>query len=172
MSAGQATRYGKDFAQRIQVPGHYSRRPRLKDPSFYGVSNRSCEAMRMTRPPKHGPSSSNVTEEELQDGVRNTASKIEMVDLFFNWNGAFGRMTNDQNQRLGRVILNSGKEKKVSASLKVSVNERDNLTTKYGQKYNVVQKCAAERSDSPEGKSVNRRARHLYQYVSGRDMEV
>jgi hypothetical protein len=126
----------------------------------------------MTRAPKHGPSSSSVTEDELQAGVRNTASKIEMVDLFFSWNGAFGRMTNDQNRRLGRVMLNSGKEKKVSGALKHSVNERDDLTTKYGVKYNVVQKCAAERSDSPEGKSVNKRARHLYQYVSGRDLPV
>jgi hypothetical protein len=126
----------------------------------------------MTRAPKHGPSSSNVSEDELQAGVRTTASKIEMVDLFFNWNGAFGRMTNEQNRRLGRVMLNSGKEKKVSGALKISVNERDELATNYGSRYNVVQQCAAERSDSPEGKSVNKRARHLYQYVSGRDMAL
>merc|ERR1719428_72883 len=129
MSAGQATRDGKDFAERIAVPGHYSRRPRLKDPAFYGVSTKSCEAMRMTRAPKHGPSSSSVTEDELQAGVRNTASKIEMVDLFFNWNGAFGRMTNDQNRRLARTMLNSGKDAKVTGALKISVSERDNLTT-------------------------------------------
>jgi len=170
MSAGQATRYGKDFAERIQVPGHYARRPRLKDPSFFGVSNRSCEAMRMTRAPKHGASDSSVGEDELQAGVRNTAAKIEKVDLFFNWNGSFCRMTNDQNRRLNRVILNHGTDKKVKKALKLSVNERDDITTRFGTKYNVVQKCAAERSDSPEGKSVNRRARHLYQYVSGRDL--
>jgi len=171
LSDHNASRYGSDFAERICVPSHYPRRQRLKDPYFYGVTQQACDLTRTTRAPRAGPSldaDDAVTPFQVTRQVQKTAEAIEMVDLFFNWNAAFGKMTNEQNKRLVRLMSTSSKAK-VTNSLSSTSAERTDLTLKFGDKYKIVKGSTEDdRSASPTGKSLNRRAQHLQVYATGK----
>jgi hypothetical protein len=157
-------RYGPDFAERTNVPAHYPRRPRLKDPQFYGVSSSSCKVMPVTRAPAHGvmKGEGGLTEDDMRKGVHNTAQKVELVDLFFNWTGAFGGMVADQNKRMAHTMSTSSRQRDgVKWVLNSSIKERDNLSLTFGQKFKGVKS-----SEGKAGESINRRAGHLYNYVN------